>query len=146
MKGAVKIFSIYLVSLLILSLLLSWLGITEPFFSVGNKLKVFSPMIIVTIIGGVISLKYTVSSKAFIFFLIVYFFLWLLRIGILFLSNHIGEINIWHKTYHFYALIPNYYENVSRIGTPLPFIIFWFINYIFTNRHNMDAGEKDKPL
>jgi hypothetical protein len=107
---------------------------------------VISPMMAATVIGGIIALKYTVPLKSFYLFLLVYTCLWIFRFCMLYLANHIGVVTIAHRVFHFDLIIPSYYENVSRIGTPLPFIVFWFINYLFTSHHNTVEGEKDKPL
>jgi hypothetical protein len=146
MKRAAKVLVIYLLSLLVFSLLFSWLGIKSPYLPMSTLKTVISPMMMVTAIGGIIALKYTVPLKSLKIFLLVYSFLWLFRFCMLYLANYIGEATILNKTFRFDLIIPSYYENVSRIGTPLPFIIFWFINYLFTNHHNTVEGEDDKPL
>lgn len=135
MKRAAKVLSIYLLFLLVFSFILSWWGLTDSFLNVG-KIKAFSPMMLATIVGGIISLYYTVSPKALKIFLIVYGCLWVIRIGMLYLAERIGIVTIGQRVFHFEIIIPNYYENVSRIGTPLPFIIFWFLNHIFFTKEN----------
>ena len=118
---------------------------TDSFLNVG-RIKAFSPMMLATIVGGVVSLYYTVSPKALKIFLIVYGCLWVIRIGMLYLANQIGIVIIGQRVFHFEIIIPNYYENVSRIGTPLPFIIFWFINYYFNNNQKPVSEEKNTSL
>jgi hypothetical protein len=63
MKKAAKVLTVYLLFLLVFSFILSWLGLKDSFLNVG-KIKAFSPMMLVTIAGGIISLYYTVSLKA----------------------------------------------------------------------------------
>jgi len=146
MRRAAKVLVIYLLSLLTFSLLFSWLGIRSSYLPMSDLKTVISPMMVVTVIGGIISLKYTVPAKTLNIFLLVYGFLWIFRFFMLFMANKIGTVIIWHRTFHFELIIPNYYENVSRIGTPLPFIIFWFINYLFTNYKNTIPDDKDEHL
>jgi len=145
MKRAANVLVIYLLSLLIFSLIFSWLGIRSTYLPMSELKTVVSPMMAVTVIGGFISLKYTVSPKSLYIFLVVYIFLWIFRFFMLYLANQIGEATIFSRTFRFDLIIPNYYENVSRIGTPLPFILFWFINYLFTNQLS-NTTDKEKTL
>jgi hypothetical protein len=145
MKRAANVLVIYLLSLLIFSLIFSWLGIRSTYLPMSELKTVLSPMMAVTVIGGFISLKYTVSPKSLYIFLVVYIFLWIFRFFMLYLANQIGEATIFNRTFRFDLIIPNYYENVSRIGTPLPFILFWFINYLFTNQLS-NTTDKEKTL
>ena len=145
MKKAAKVLTVYLLFLLVFSFILSWLGLTDSFLNVG-RIKAFSFMMLATIVGGIISLYYTVTPKALKIFLIVYGCLWVIRIGMLYLANQIGIVTIGQQVFHFEIIIPNYYENVSRVGTPLPFVIFWFINYLFNNNQKPVTEEKDTSL
>ena len=145
MRRAAKVLVIYLLSLLVCSLIFSWLNIRSSYLPMSEFRTVLSPMMAATVIGGIIALKYTVPPKSLYIFLLVYIFLWILRFCMLYLANYIGEATIFNKTFRFDLIIPNYYENVSRIGTPLPFIIFWFINYLFTSHHTV-TNQKDKTL
>ena len=145
MKKAAKVLTVYLLFLLVFSFILSWLNLTDSFLNVG-RIKVFSPMMLATIVGGIVSLYYTVTPKALKIFLIVYVCLWVIRIGMLYLANQIGIVTIGQRVLHFEIIIPNYYENVSRIGTPLPFIIFWFINYLFNSNQKTVVEEKNTSL
>ena len=145
MKKAAKVLTVYLLFLLVFSFTLSWMGLTDSFLNVG-RIKAFSPMMLATIVGGIISLYYTVTPKALKIFLIVYGCLWVIRIGMLYLANQIGIVTIGQRVFHFEIIIPNYYENVSRVGTPLPFVIFWFINYLFNKNQNTVSAEKDINL
>lgn len=145
MKKAAIVLTVYLLFLLVFSFILSWLNLTDSFLNVG-RIKAFSPMMLATIVGGIVSLYYTVTPKALKIFLIVYVCLWIIRIGMLYLANQIGIVTIGQRVFHFEIIIPNYYENVSRIGTPLPFVIFWFINYLFNNNQKLVSEEKDTIL
>ena len=145
MKKAAKVLTVYLLFLLVFSFILSWLGLTDSFLNVG-RIKAFSPIMLTTIVGGIISLYYTVTPKALKIFLIVYGCLWVIRIGMLYLANQIGIVTIGQRVFHFNIIIPIYYENVSRVGTPLPFVIFWFINYLFNNNQKPVTEEKDTSL
>ena len=145
MKKAAKVLTVYLLFLLVFSFILSWMGLTDSFLNVG-RIKAFSPMMLATIVGGIISLYYTVTPKALKIFLIVYGCLWVIRTGMLYVANQIGIVTIGQRVFHFEIIIPNYYENVSRVGTPLPFVIFWFINYLFNNNQKPVSEEKHTSL
>jgi hypothetical protein len=134
MKKAVIVLVAYLVLLLIFSLIFSYTGINNSAIEMGATKKLLTPMMGVTVIGGIIALYLTVDKKLLKLFLIIYLFLWLLRIAMLYLSQYIGEVSVFGRAFRFDVIIPNYYENVSRITTPLPFILFWFINYLLERR------------
>ena len=145
MTKAAKVLVIYLLSLLVCSLIFSWLNIRSSYLPMSEFRTVLSPMMAATVIGGIIALKYTVPPKSLYIFLLVYIFLWILRFCMFYLANYIGEATVFNRSFRFDLIIPNYYDNVSRIGTPLPFIIFWFINYLFTS-HFTVTNQKDKTL
>lgn len=130
MKKAAIVLTVYLLSLLIFSLIQNYLKENDAFLTDG-RIKALSPMMLVTIIGGIISLYITLPKSSFKIFIVVYSCLWVVRILMLSLADRIGEVMIFGRPFRFDLIIPNYYENVSRLGTPLPFIIFWFINYLF---------------
>lgn len=130
MKKAAIVLTVYLLSLLIFSLIQNYLKENDAFLTDG-RIKALSPMMLVTIIGGIISLYITLPKSSFKIFIVVYSCLWVVRILMLSLADRIGEVMIFGRPFRFDLIIPSYYENVSRLGTPLPFIIFWFINYLF---------------
>jgi hypothetical protein len=134
MKKAVIVLVAYLVLLLVFSLIFSYTGIINSALEMGATKKLLTPMMGVTVVGGIVALYLTVDKKLLRLFLIIYLSLWLLRIAMLYLSQHIGEVSVFGRTFRFDVIIPNYYENVSRITTPLPFILFWFINYLLERR------------
>ncbi len=133
MKKAVKVLFIYLLALLACSLLFNWLGIKSNFLNLakgGMDIEV-STMLIPTIIGGIVALKFTIPARSLKFFLVAYFSLWVLRLGIIYIANQLGEIHLFNRAYRFDLIIANYYKTVSRLDTPLPFVLYWFINYLF---------------
>lgn len=139
MKKASKIFMIYLLSLLVLSLTFSWFGM--PSF-IWNKIRI-NPMMVITVVGGIISLKKTVSLYSFKLFLKIYIGLWILGFLVIYAGNQIGEVFILNRNFKFDQILKYHYENFSRISTPLPFIIFWFINYIFSKQEiNSESFEE----
>lgn len=101
-------------------------------FPYGGGLTEFNPLWIPTIIGGLVALRITLPSRSFKLFVIVYATLWILRFTLLYFANQIGEIQVSNRTYRFDLIIYNYYKNVSRLDTHLPFVMYWFINYLFT--------------
>ncbi len=135
MKKAAIVLTIYLLSLLIFSLIQNYFKLNDAFLTDG-RIKAFSPMMLATIVGGLISLYITLPKSSFKIFIIVYGCLWVIRLVMLTLATNIGEVEIFNRPFRFDLIIPNYYENVSRLGTPLPFVIFWFINYLFLARPN----------
>lgn len=101
-------------------------------FPYGGRQTEFNPIWIPTIIGGMVALRLTVPPRSFKLFVIVYCCLWILRLCLLYFANQIGEITVMHRSYRFDLIIYNYYKNVSRLDTHLPFVMYWFINYLFT--------------
>lgn len=132
MKKAVKVFTIYLLSLLVCTIILSWFRLTTFSLSIGESSFLVKPIILFIIIGGVLSLRYTVTPKALRIFLLIYVILWIIRLVAIYVANQINLVTIFDKTYHFNIIINNYYDQVSRLATPLPFVIFWFINHFFS--------------
>ena len=134
MQKAVRILFIYLLGLLICSLSFTWLHISQVVLSfstskLDNELNI---MLIPTIIGGLIALRMTIPAKSFKIFVLVYACLWVVRFAALYIGNELGEVHIFNRAYRLDLIIYNYYQTVSRLQTPLPFIIYWFINYLFT--------------
>ena len=127
-----KVLLIYYIFLGAVSLLFSLLKLHSIHFNYGGKLTEFNPIWIPTIIGGIIALKLTIPLRSFKLFVIVYIILWILRFTLLYIGNKLGEVTILNRTYHFELIFYNYYKNVSRLDTHLPFVLYWFINYLFT--------------
>jgi hypothetical protein len=134
MRKPVKVLIIYLISLLVFSLIFSWMGFENFATNTAIPRSSFSPLMVVTIIGGMVALKYSVSGRSLKIFLIIYGCLWILRCILLLLGNQIGEAYIFNRKFHFDLIISTYFENVSRLNTPLPFIIYWFINNLFSKQ------------
>lgn len=132
MKRGIKIFVIYIFSLLFCSVVLGKLHINSDRWTTQNTLFNLQPILIPTMIGGLIALKLTVPSKAFKAFIIIYVALWIFRIVLLTVADKIGETEIAGRVFRFDLIIRNYYKTASRLETPLPFIIFWFIYHFYT--------------
>ncbi len=133
MQKPLKIWGLYLGFILLISLLFSLSGISKSLVALASGKIIFTPVIIISIIGGFIAMRLTVQADAFRVFTIIYISLWLLRFLLLFAGNHIGQVNFAGKAYHVDFIISHYYENTSRLDTPLPFLLFWFVNYFFIN-------------
>ena len=132
MRKAIKPFIYYYLALGLFSLLFSLLKIgSYVYYYAGIKMEL-DPILIPTIIGGIIVLKYTVSSYSFKVFIIGYISLWILRIVLMYVAEQIGETTLFGRTYRFDLIIGSYYKTVSRLDTHLPFVLYWFITYLFT--------------
>ena len=59
---------------------------------------------------------------------------------LLIIAAKIGLVTIMGRNFRFDLIIFNYYENVSRIATPLPFILYWFINYLLFDKKQSDTS------
>jgi len=140
MKKAVRILVIYLASLFIISLIFSFLGYNKIKFPYQGDIMIIKPMIFVTIIGGILALKASVTNRALKIFITVYSCLWVLRFGLTYFADQIGDAHILGRLFHFDLIIRNYYATVSRLDTPMPFVIFWFINYFFSEKKNFSES------
>ena len=132
MSKAAKVLIVYYIYLGLTSLVFSLLKIHSFFFDYGGNLTEFNPMWIPTMIGGMIALKLTIPARSFKLFVIVYIVLWILRFTLLYIGNKLGEVIIFNRPFQFNLIFYNYYRNVSRLDTHLPFVLYWFINYLFT--------------
>lgn len=132
MKTASKILLIYLSSLLLFSLLFSWVGLTNFTWNILKLNIPVNPMTMLTVAGGIISLKYAVSPQSLKLFLKIYFCLWILDYLVIYTGNQIGEVFMRNRSYRFDLILTYHYQNYTRLNTPLPFITFWFINYVFS--------------
>ncbi len=146
MKKAAWVLTLYLFVLIVCSLIFSWLHITNSSIPLIQHKVFITPLMTITIIGGLLSLRYTVSSASFRMFIIAYCCLWILRLSIIYVGNQIGQTTIGNKNYNVDFIISNYYRFVSRLDTPLPFIIFWLINYIFSTRKKDTVISEQSPL
>jgi hypothetical protein len=117
---------------MVCSFLFNKYNISSEHFNSTASIYSLRLIILPTIIGGILALKYTVSPKTLRVFLIIYASLWALRYLFLFLGEQLGEVYLFNKSFRFDLIMASYYRTVSRLETPLPFIIFWFINYLFS--------------
>lgn len=132
MKKAVKVFIAYAIFLLLCSFILAKLNINSDLRESQNTMFHFQPIMFPTVIGGLIALWLTVPPKIFKGFILAYLGLWAFRILILYIASKIGEVHFINRVYKFNLIVKNYYKTASRLDTPLPFIIFWFIYYFYT--------------
>jgi hypothetical protein len=65
----------------------------------------------------------------------------ILRYIIIYGSNQIANNNSGLHQIQFNVILTKYFASISRLDTPLPFIIFWFINYFFTGGLKKEAVE-----
>lgn len=141
MRKAVKVLLGYLFGLLMCSLLLKYFGIENYVNPLNDsRTQLLNPMMIITVLGGILSLWLTLPKKQFYVFLLIYSSLWALRFLVLFLADTIGTVELLGKAYRLDVIIPNYYSSVSRLATPLPFVVFWLINYYFIERGRSQPG------
>jgi len=133
MKKALPVLLIYMGCLLIFYLIFRWLGITYWEYLIADKIPI-TPLFIVAAIGGIIALKFTVSPASFKIFLLVYGGLWLLRLLILYVGTKMAPIHLGNKAFDIPAILTNYFTFVFRLDTPMPFMFFWLMDYLFKNR------------
>lgn len=133
MKRPVLIFLIYLFFLVIMRLLLNKFEVSAMLLPVskGKLQSEFNAMLPFTIIGGLISLFLILSRKSFKLFLLIYSALWLFRIALFLFPYQLGEVTLANKTFHLDLIITNYFLTISRLETPLPFIIFWLFYFVY---------------
>ena len=143
MSKAVKVFVLYIILLLVCSLVFNLFNISSDFQNISGSIYRIRLIIIPTIIGGIIALNYTVPKKPLKIFIIVYFSLWILRYLILFAADNIGEVHLFNRTFQVDVIIANYYKTASRLETPLPFVIFWFIYYFYTRMEKSRGENKE---
>ncbi len=146
-KKAAKVLIVYYIFLGLSSLVFSLLNIHNYYIDYAGHPTELNPMWIPTIIGGLISLKLTIPPRSFKLFVIVYIILWILRFTMLYVGNKVGEVSIFNRPYRFDLIVYNYYKNVSRLDTHLPFVLYWFINYLFTivSKSEAEKTEEEKP-
>jgi len=133
MKKALPVLLIYLACLMLFYLMFRWLEILNWEYLIADKIPL-TALFIVAAIGGIIALKFTVSPASFRIFLYVYGGLWLLRLVILYLGTKMGAVQLGNKAFDIPAILTNYITFVFRLDTPLPFMFFWLLDYLFKNR------------
>jgi hypothetical protein len=146
MRKAAKIFLLYILGLFVCSFILSLLNLANANIYVLNGFQKLNLMLLITIIGGIWALKLTLPKRPLKIFLIIYFSLWIVRIVLLFFASKIGEVHLFSRMYRADLIITNYYATVSRLDTPMPFIIFWLINHFFTNQEQEKNAVDDTGL
>ena len=132
MSKAGKVLLAYYIFLGLTSLVFSLLKWKSIYFDYAGHPTEFNPIWIPTIIGGMVALKLTIPPRSFKLFVVVYIALWILRFTLLYIGNKLVETPVFGRVYHFNLIFYNYYKNVSRLDTHLPFVLYWFINYLFT--------------
>lgn len=143
MGKPVKVLVFYLGALFICTLVFMWLKIQIIYIPYENDRIEIKSLMIATIIGGIILLKLTVSPGALKIFLLIYASLWAIMFLVLYTAHHIKEINFLGREFHVNLIVPSYYSTVSRLGTPLPFVIFWLINHIFSTRKMQPVAKEE---
>lgn len=140
MNKAVKILVLYSLVLLVCSFLFTYFGINADY---GGLSYAVNPIMIPTIVFGIIALKILVPTKALRVFLIVYSAIWAFRFFLIFLGKELGTLNIFGTKLRVDLIIANYYKTASRLETPLPFIIFGFIYFFYSKmKRQQDVNNK----
>jgi hypothetical protein len=147
MKRPLKILTAYLLGLLLCSLVFEYLGIINYLNTFDDsKTSLLNPMLLLTVFGGIFVLRLLVSRMAFKAFLLGYSLLWAIRFLLLYVAPKIGTVYLMGKSYRFDIIIPHYFSFVSRLSTPLPFVIYWILYYLFDksrrNAQSDDMAEK----
>jgi hypothetical protein len=143
MKRIFPVLLIYLISLLAIYLLLKGLGIANWNYLIAAKIPI-TAFFIAAVIGGIVALKFTVSKASFRIFLLAYCSLWALRLFILYVGTKTAPIPLGHKTYDLPAILTNYFTFVFRLDTPLPFMFFLVIDYLFA-KGKKNTTDLQKP-
>lgn len=146
MRKAAKVLMIYLLALGVFTIILSFFNFNSFYFTYAGQPVEYKPIMIPTIIGGIIALKLTVSPGSLKIFLVVYFSLWALRFLVMYAAQEIGEVHVFNRAYRFDLIIAGYYRTVSRLETPLPFVIYWFVNHLFTKKLSQPVKENQDGL
>jgi hypothetical protein len=133
MKKAFPVLLIYLACLLVFYFLFRWLEIADWEYLIADKIPL-TALFIVAAIGGIIALRFTVSPASFRIFLIVYSALWMLRLLFLYLGTTMMPVHLGSKAFDIPAILTNYFTFVFRLDTPLPFMFFWLIDYLFVKQ------------
>lgn len=123
---------VYFITMLIFLLLYGWLGIDVIHFRIEGKIDL-SPLLITLIVGGLVVLKYTTSSKTFYLFLIIYLSLWAIRFALLFIGQHFGPVQVGHGKFDLASILYNYLVFIFKLEKPFPFIVCWLIDYAFVS-------------
>jgi hypothetical protein len=144
-KKAFRVLSIYLVALFAFSILFSNIGLKDFELKIINHTWKFSPNLVIVVLGGLVSLYLTIEKKQFKVFVLIYVFLWILKFSLLIIGKYAGVVKFFGKPIDANLYIKLYYETVSRIATPIPFILFWFICYLFSANSNSLIRAKTSP-
>ncbi len=80
--------------------------------------------------GGTLIMYFTIQKPIFKTFLIVYLSLWLIYFFLKKVLPHSGIEDL-----AFQGKIESFYQNITQLFTPLPFIIFWLLNRVFLVQH-----------
>lgn len=147
-KKAAKVLIVYYIFLGLSSLIFSLLHIHSYYVPFAGHSTELNPMWIPTITGGIIALKLTVPPRSFNLFIIMYSLLWILKYVMLYAGSKIGQVHLFNRSYRLDIIVQNYYRTVSRLDTHLPFVLYWFINYLFTvataSGEEKENGEETK--
>src|ERR1700761_9183890 len=116
-----KAFFLCMAVLVVCILLFGW--IRDTWFHAQYISPIARIKTIFIVIFGTVTMKLTLTDKAFKLFLITYIFLWVLYFGLKFMASH----NIASFSYSAFS----FYEQLVPLASPLPFIFFWVINRVF---------------
>jgi len=143
MKKPAIVFILYLTFLLVIRLLLNRWQVTSIFlpYSQGRLQAEFNSMLPFTILGGLLALYVLVNAKAFKLFVLIYLILWGIRIFIYVIGNRYPEVTIAERNFHLNLIADNYYNAISRLETPFPFIIYWMLLYVFERYFRASKNE-----
>ena len=133
MKRPVMIFAGYLFFLVIMRLLLNKFEVSAMLLPISQRRlqAEVNAMLPFTILRRLISLYCILPKKFFKLFVFIYSGLWLCRIVLFLFSYQFGEVTLANKTFHLDLIINNYFLTISRLETPLPFIIFWLFYFVY---------------
>lgn len=86
--------------------------------------------------GGTLIMYFTIQKPFFKTFLIVYLSLWFIYFILKKVLPNIGVEDL-----AFQSRIEVFYQNITQLFTPLPFIVFWLLNRVFGTQNKSVAAK-----
>ena len=115
-----KVFLLLIFSLFLITFLFGLL----LHINLDTSLDSWSLISVISAIGGVLIMYYTLTKEDFKNFIILYSGIWFVYILLVLYSIFFPLVTIKNHRFHIKALV-DYFSSVTFIFTPLPFIFYW---------------------